>query len=55
MGKTTGEMEVKVLKGESKIGEMPIQYAGTPVAKYNQDICDSLNLTVPEGYVALGE
>ena len=55
LGKTTGEMAVKVLKGEAKIGEMPIQYAGTPVAKYNQDICDSLNLTVPEGYVAIGE
>ena len=55
LGRTTGEMAVKILRGEAKIGEMPIQYAGTPVAKYNQEICDLLGLTPPEGYVAIGE
>ena len=55
LGKTTGEMAVKVLKGEAKISEMPIQYAGTPVAKYNKEICQELGITPPEGYVAIGE
>lgn len=55
LGRTTGEMAVKILKGEAKIGEMPIQYAGTPVAKYNKEICDELGLTPPEGYVAIGD
>lgn len=55
LGKTTGEMAVKILKGEAKIGEMPIQYAGEPVAKYNKEICKELGLTPPEGYVAIGD
>jgi len=54
LGKTTGEMAVKILKGEAKISEMPIQYASAPVAKYNKEICDELGLTPPEGYVAIG-
>ena len=55
LGKTTGEMAAKILKGEAKIGEMPIQYAGEPVAKYNKEICGELGLTVPQGYVAIGD
>lgn len=55
LGKATGEMAAKILKGESKISEMPIQYAGEPVYKYNAEICQALGLTAPEGYVAIGE
>ena len=55
LGKTTGEMAAKILKGEEKISEMPIQYAGQPTAKYNSEICQDLGLTPPEGYVAIGE
>jgi len=54
LGKTTGQMAIKVLKGEAKIGEMAIQYDPNPVYKYNKEICDELNLTPPEGYVAIG-
>ena len=54
LGKITGEMAVKVLKGEAKIGEMPIQYASNPVYKYNKELCDNLGLTPPEGYVPVG-
>lgn len=53
LGKTTGEMAAKILKGEAKISEMAIQYAGTPTAKYNKEICEDLGLTVPAGYVAI--
>ena len=55
LGKATGEMAAKILKGEAKISEMPIQYAGEPVYKYNVEICQALGLTPPEGYVAIGE
>ena len=52
LGYTTGQMAAKILKGESKISEMPIEYA--PVTKkYNAEICNALGLTVPEGYVAI--
>ena len=53
IGKKTGEMAVKILKGEEKIEEMPIQYDEAPVKKYNKAICDELNITIPEGYTAL--
>ena len=54
LGKVTGGMAAKILKGEAKISEMPIQYAGEPTAKYNAEICAELGLTPPEGYVAIG-
>jgi putative ABC transport system substrate-binding protein len=54
LGKTTGEMAAKVLKGEAKISEMEIKYDPNPVYKFNKEICDDLGLTPPEGYVAIG-
>lgn len=53
LGVTTAKMAVKILKGESDISEMPVQYAENFTSKYNKDICDALGLTVPEGYVAI--
>ena len=55
LGRTTGKMAAKVLKGEVKISELPVEYAGAPTAKYNKEICTELGLTPPEGYVAIGE
>jgi len=55
LGVITGEMAAKILKGEANISEMPIQYAGSPIAKYNSELCESLGITPPEGYVAIGE
>lgn len=55
LGRTTGKMAAKVLNGEVKISELPIEYAGAPTAKYNKEICTELGLTPPEGYVAIGE
>lgn len=54
LGVKTGEMAAKILKGEAKVSEMPIEYAPA-TRKYNAEICDALKLTVPEGYVAIGE
>ena len=52
LGYTTGEMAVKILKGEADISTMPIEYT-TVTKKYNKTICDDLGLTVPEGYEAI--
>ena len=52
LGYTTGQMAVKILKGEADIAEMPIEYTDV-TKKYNKAICDELNLTVPEGYEAI--
>ncbi len=54
LGYTTGEMAVKILKGEEDISKMAIQYA--PVTKkYVASRCQALGLTVPEGYEAVEE
>lgn len=56
LGVTTGNMAAKILKGEAKIEEMKIEYAGTPTAKYNKEICEDLGLTPPSDvYVPIGE
>lgn len=55
LGVTTGKMAAKIMKGESDIATMPIQYAENFTKKYNKDICAELDLTAPEGYVAIGE
>ena len=54
LGYATGKMAVRILKGEAKAGEMPVEYApATP--KYNAEICDELGLTPPSSdYVAIG-
>ncbi len=55
LGVKTGKMAIEILKGETKVSEMPIAYAETPVKKYNAEICKDLGLTPLEGYVAIGE
>ena len=53
LGYKTGEMAVQILKGEADISTMEIAYAPA-TAKYNPEICEDLNLTPPEGYIAIG-
>lgn len=53
LGKTTGEMAVKILKGEADIAEMAIEYDNNPVKKYNKTLCDELGIKVPDGYEPL--
>ena len=54
LGVATGKMAAKILTGESKVSEMPIEYAPQFTKKYNPTICEALGLTAPEGYVAIG-
>ena len=52
LGYTTGEMAVKILKGEADISTMPIEYTDV-TKKYNKAVCDDLGLTAPEGDEAI--
>ncbi len=52
LGVATGKMAAKILKGESDISNMPIEYAPA-TKKYNKEMCDLLGLTVPAGYVEM--
>ena len=54
LGVATGKMAAKILKGESDISTMPVEYAATSTPKYNAAICEVLGLTAPEGYTAIG-
>lgn len=50
LGYTTGQMAVKILKGEAKISEMPIEYAPNVEPQYNEEICTALGITPLDGY-----
>lgn len=53
LGFATGKMAAKILKGEAKISEMPVEYAPQFTKKYNKEICDKLNITIPSDYVVI--
>ena len=53
LGVTTGKMAAQILKGEANVAEMPIAYSEKFTKKYNQEICQDLGITVPEGYTAI--
>lgn len=55
LGVATGKMAAKILKGDAKIEEMPIEYAPQFTKKYNKAICDELGVTIPDGYEAIAE
>lgn len=55
LGYASGEMAVQVLRGEADISELPVQTADNFVRLYNENICQSLDIQVPEGFVALSE
>ena len=55
LGVATGKMAVKILTGEANVSEMPIEYAPQFTKKYNKTICDALEITVPDDYVAIEE
>ena len=53
LGYATGKMAAKVLTGEVKISEMPVEYAPQVTKMYNPDNCAALGVTIPEGYEPL--
>jgi putative ABC transport system substrate-binding protein len=57
LGYATGKMAAKILKGEAKVEEMPIEYAATFTKKYNATRCEELGIDVSAleaaGYVVI--
>ena len=55
LGCTTGEMAYEVLVNSADVATMQIRYAPNVTKKYNAELCQILNVTIPEGYTAIGE
>lgn len=57
LGVATGKMAAKILKGEAKVEEMPIEYAATFTKKYNAAKCEELGVDTAAleaaGYIAI--
>ena len=51
LGRITGEMAVRVLKGED-ISTMPVEYQTDLVKEYNPAIAEALGVEIPDDYVA---
>lgn len=55
LGRTTGQMAVKVLKGEADISEMKIEYFANPVKLYSKEVADKFGVTVPSDFKEISE
>ena len=55
LGYATGEMAAQILLEGKDISSMEIQYAPSVTKEYNAEICDTLGVSVPSDYVAIGE
>ena len=59
LGVKTGKMAIEILKGQTKIEEMPVGYVDTFQKKYNKANCEALGVDIAAleaaGYVAIGE
>lgn len=53
IGKQTGEMAYDILVNGKDAGTMDIQTAPNVTKQYNKEICETLNITIPEGYEEL--
>ena len=53
LGVATGKMAVKILTGEAKVSEMPVEYAPEFTKKYNPEIAEAMGVTIPDDYVAI--
>lgn len=54
LGVATGEMAYEILVNGADVSAMPVQFAPNFTKKYNAELCQALNVTVPEDYVAIG-
>lgn len=55
LGYQTGLMAVKILKGEAKPGDMPIEYQDTLDIYYNSTAATEMGLTIPERILKEGK
>ena len=54
IGYACGEMAAEILTEGADVSQMAVRYAPQFTKEYNADICQALNITVPEDYVAIG-
>lgn len=55
LGYQTGQMAVKVLKGEAKVGDMPIEYQDQLDVFYNSEAAAKMGLVLPESITKNGQ
>lgn len=55
IGYKAGEMAYDILVNGADITTMEVEYAPQVTKKFNSSICEQLQVTPPEGYVAIGE
>lgn len=55
LGYQTGLQAYEILKNGKDVSKLDIEYAPNVTKKYNKEICDELNITVPDGYEAIEE
>ena len=55
LGCATGEMAYEILVNGADVSTMEVQFAPNVTKKYNAELCQILNVTIPEDYVAIGE
>lgn len=55
LGCATGEMAYEILVNGADVSTMEIQFAPNVTKKYNAELCQILNVTIPEDYMAIGE
>ena len=53
IGYTTGEMAYEILVNGKNAGEMEVQFAPETTKEYNKEMCEALNITIPDGYEEL--
>ena len=53
LGRITGQMAAKILKGEADISTMPIEYFPNTTKKVNTANAEFYGLTIPDDYVAI--
>lgn len=53
IGYTAGEMAYDILVNGADITTMDIRYAPAVTKEYNAEICEKLNISIPEDYVAI--
>ena len=54
IGYATGLMAYEILVNGADVSTMPIEYAPQFTKEYNAELCEALNIAVPEDYVAIG-
>ncbi|MBQ3079054.1 MAG: ABC transporter substrate-binding protein [Clostridia bacterium] len=55
LGCQTAKMAYEILVNDANIAEMPIEFAPNFTKKYNKELCEIFGISIPEGYVAIGE